>query len=107
MSERTLTVQKSERFVPWRAVPDSDTTVAELQSAVDALGLCVVNDPELGIVLIMASMADTPPSIEVLADALFGVDSNPTLVEESGIRRTPDLFDQEARERHAEHDSEQ
>ena len=107
MSARTLTVQKSERFIPWRAVPDKDTTVEELEAAVDMLRLNVVNDPELGIVLMMAAIGDTPPSIEVLADALFGVDANPTLVEESGIRRTADLFDREARERHVEHDSEQ
>ncbi len=103
---RTLVVHKAERFVPWRAVPDAGTTVGELARAVQILPVKVVTDAEFGVILMMANASALPPSIEVLADTMFGIDTNPTLVEESGITQTPDLFDQEARERHAEHDSE-
>ena len=107
VTSRTLTIHKPERFVPWRAVPDPATTVEELQAAVDRLPVKVVTEAEFGVILMMANASDVPPTIEVLADTMFGADANPILVEETGVHRTPDLFNQEARDRHAEQDSEQ
>jgi len=79
----------------WKAFPSPETTVAELQLAIDGgFGLEVsVWDGE-GVVLIAAPWAEadpnwTPPKVEDLARVMFD-DPNPTLVIESGVHRTLD-----------------
>lgn len=112
---RTLTVQKKEGFLPWRASPSPDTTVGELELAVSLLKLDILRTTEDEILLVQTDEAIKdgvpPPDIQELAMVMFGPESDQaTLVEEMGSHRTVDeaeAFDQEAKDRHEEQDSEE
>ncbi len=74
----------------WLATPSSKTTVDELQRGLEAFpGLKLI--VEGGVVTIVRKNPDTePPTTEELAGAMFGVDNDATLVEETGQHRTID-----------------
>ncbi len=112
---RTITVQNREGALPWRAHMSEDTTVGELELAVSLLKLDIIRTTADEILLVQTDEAIKdgvpPPDIQELAMVMFGPESDQaTLVEETGSHRTIDeaeAFDQEATDRHEEHDSEE
>jgi len=81
---RAITVKKPEGVVPWRAYPSPETTVAELERAINDLDLELVNDGETLEIYLTQGRRRTPPAIEDLARVMFGDQSDEaTLVEET------------------------
>lgn len=74
----------------WLATPSSKTTVEELQRGLEAFPdlKVIVECHELTIV--RKNPNTEPPTTEDLAGAMFGVDNDATLVEETGQHRTID-----------------
>ena len=81
---RAINVRKPEGNTPWRAYPSPDTTVDELQRAVNGLDLELVTDGETLEIYLTQGRRRTPPAIEDLARVMFGDDAGEaTLVEET------------------------
>lgn len=114
---RSITVQKKDGFLPWRAHPGPETTIAELELAVSLLKLDILRTTDDEILLVQTDEAirdqAQPPFIEELALIMFGDDADQaTLVEETGQFTKPTVeefedqaaasFDEEARDRNAE-----
>ena len=91
---------------PWAAFPSNDTTLAQVAVAMTMFDLEVLVDDELVVRLVQVPGTDRePPSTEELAQALYYADEDLIVAEESGVFELPefeDLFDAEARDRHAE-----
>lgn len=114
---RSLTIQKKTGFLPWRAHPGPETTIAELEAAVSMLKLDVLRTTDDEILLVQTDQAIRdqvpPPFIEELALVMFGDEADEaTLVEETGQFTKPTVeefedqaaasFDDEAQDRNAE-----
>lgn len=114
---RSLTIQKKKGFLPWRAHPGPDTTIAELESALSLLKLDLVRTTDDDVLLVQTQEAirdgELPPDTEELAAIMFGMSADQaTLVEETGAFTKPtveefedqaaDSFDAEAQDRNAE-----
>ncbi len=111
---RSLTIQKKTGFLPWRAHPGPETTIAELEAAVSLLKLDILRTTDDEILLVQTAEAirnqDQPPFIEELALVMFGEEADEaTLVEETGAFTKPTVeefeaqsFEDEARDRNAE-----
>lgn len=69
----------------WRVYPSGDTTVAELTGALEAFPIvCVVDEDGAVCLQMIGDRDDGRPSLEELAQALWGPDNTATLVDESG-----------------------
>lgn len=120
---RSLTVQKKDGFLPWRAHPGPETTMSELEAAISLLKLDILRTTDDEILLVQTAEAIRdgvpPPSTGELAVTMFGDDVDEAiLVEDTGTFELPaiedllepymdgeevaELIDAEARDRNAE-----
>ena len=85
---RIINVEPREGVLPWRARPSPETTIAELERAVRELDLEILKTEAFEIILVQTDdqVLDglPPPSIQELADTMFGESDAVTMVEESG-----------------------
>ena len=106
---RSLTIQPKDGFLPWRAQPGDETTIAELEAAISMFKLDILRTTEDEILLVQTPEAiregAPPPDMEELGRAMFGENHNAILVTETGEHRTLDAFDSEASDRHFEEDA--
>ena len=100
MTGRSITVSKETDEVYWFAMPSAETTMEELNRAIDELSLEVRTWNRQ--VILVAPDGITPPRVEELARVMFGPENDATLVEETGTHRAMEAFDEEAKDRHAE-----
>lgn len=92
---RNLNVEPREGVHPWRAHPSAETTIGELERAVQEFDLDVVKTTAFEIILVQTAeqIRDgvPPPDIDELAREMFGDHAIIVTVEESGTFPSLDL----------------
>ena len=85
---RILNVEPRDGVLPWRAHPSPETTIAELERAVQKLDLNVIKTTGFEIILVQTDeqIRDgvPAPTTDELAATMFGDGAVVTTVEESG-----------------------